>query len=525
MTTQGPDLSRVNAAMVAVSHPAILARMTKIVAPMKRDGLDTELLVGRARQWILWPHQLEILLALMTRRRVVILKARQLGVTWVMALYALWYVMAHPHAEVIIVSVGEREARAVVKRIRFLYDHLPEQVRAAFPVLNDTLESFPVGHPDGVSTITSLPSTATAGRGETANVVLMDEGAHWPQPDERMAALLPTFEDVGQGALASTANGVGGVFHDTFTDAETRGWFPMFHNALARPDRDEAWVKAARERLGDKGPQEYPMDPEEAFISSGSCVFDTQALQSIRKSTVRPPRGIYRIERDAGGAKFVRDEKGPWRVWGFRRAGADYLITGDVCGGPGSLDYSAAFVWDTWSWEIVATYHGKPDPENYARELMRAGYLYRGLAGPAMIAAEANNDGRSVITVLREQGYPAIWRMQQWDQRRDERAVQHGWLTTQRSRPIMLNALKASVVDGSVSIPDAMLIQEMFTFEKHPRTGREEAREGCHDDRVMGAAVGVAILSRESAQARRARPDDWAERTPYRAPTDSRTGY
>lgn len=527
------DLAQVDAIKLVATHPAVLARMTKVIAPQKarEDSEATELLIGVPSPFVLWPSQLEILHALRQRRRIIILKARQLGVTWVMALYALWYVMAHPAAEVSIISIGEREARSVVKRIRFLYENIrPAAVRDAYPLSgNPTLESFSIWHPDGASTITSLPSTSTAARGETNNVVLMDEGDHWDHANDRMASILPTFADIGQGVLNSTANGIGGRFYDTWENAPENGWYPIFHGALARPDRTIEWVMAERERLGDKGPQEYPLEAEEAFISSGHCVFDVPRLKEIQKHVARPERHVAKIERDRMGVRFALDEKGPWRIWRFRETGRTYLITADVCGGPGAVDWSVAGVWDIWSWNLCAVYRGKPDPERYADELMRAGYLYHGHAGPALLAPEANNDGRSVLTTLRAKGYPAIWRQVELDQRREARVIQHGWLTSARTRPIMLGALKRAVSDGSMSVVDKTAISEMLSFEENPKTQREEARQGCHDDYVMMSAMAAVILAREVA---RLRPPDETTRAvsedelrPYRQPSNPRTGY
>ena len=87
--------------------------MTKIVKPKQSEDENTEILSGVPVPFELWDHQREIVQAALTKRRIIVLKARQLGVTWVMALFALWYAFAHPNSETVIVSIGEREARIV----------------------------------------------------------------------------------------------------------------------------------------------------------------------------------------------------------------------------------------------------------------------------------------------------------------------------------------------------------------------------------------------------------------------------
>lgn len=521
------DLRGFHAGHVAASHPFALARMTKIVAPRKGDDADSEILVGEAVPFVLWPHQREIIDAAMKRRRIIVLKARQLGVTWVMALFALWYAFAHPNSETVIVSIGEREARKVGRRIQWLYDNLPQAVRAAFPAPNPTLETFTVRHADGESRITSLPSSSTAGRGDTVNLLLLDEGAHWEDASTRLASLLPTVEDIGQLIFASTANGLGDPFQETWDEAEERGFTRVFANALSRPDRTEESVKAARARVPDgKGPQEYPMTPSEAFLSSGKCAFYTRALQHYLDHRVRPPKRVGHLEVEDGMVRFRSDPmNGPWKVWRWREDDRRYLITGDPCGGGGGTDFASMAVWDMTSWDQVAVFHARPEPVDFAAEMIRAGWRWRSADGePALVAPESNLDGRAVVAILREREYPNVWVQPTYDQQRDERTMQLGWATTSRTRPIMLATAKEMVREGTIGIVDVTTIREMLTFEVNPKTGKEQAREGKHDDCVMQTAIACVVLGREASDTA-PRSTSLEDRLPYRRIADSRTGY
>ena len=343
---------------VAISSPLALAAMTKIVVPQKSDSPEgTELLVGKPEAWRLWDKQIEAMRLVRRHRRVIVLKARQIGMTWTMALYALWYVMTNPATEVTLVSIGEREAKAVVKRIKFLYRNLPDVIRESFPVARDTELIFAIKHREGAATISSLPSTGTAGRGETTNVLICDEGAHWEDAEERLAALLPAAEDVGQTIILSTANGVGGTFYKTWHGREQQQFAGLFVGALDRPDRDEEWLKGARARQSQDGMdlQEYPLTAEEAFISSGRCAFKTDRLKDYLRDYCRPHKRRGFIERPPQGVTFVEDErKGNWRVWKWRERGRRYLITGDPVGSGSGIDWASMGVYDIDAMEQVA---------------------------------------------------------------------------------------------------------------------------------------------------------------------------
>lgn len=524
---RGTLLSGFHAGHIAAAHPFALARMTRIVKPKQSEDDESEILTGEPVPFDLWKHQREIVTAALRHRRIIVLKARQLGVTWVMALFALWYAFSHPNSETVIVSIGEREARKVGRRIQWLYDNLPAFVRSCFPAPNPTLETFTVRHEAGDARITSLPSSSTAGRGETVNLLILDEGAHWEEAGERLASLLPTVEDIGQLIFASTANGIGDPFQETWEQAPENGFHKIFSNALSRPDRTEESVRQARMRVPDgKGPQEYPMTPSEAFLSTGKCAFYTRALQDYLDNRCRPANKRGRLAVVNNRVIWEDDPvNGLWRVWRWREEGRRYLITGDPCGGSGGTDYSSMGVWDMDSWDQVAAYHGRPEPIDFGIEMMVAGWRWRtGDGDPALLAPESNLDGRAVITVLREREYPNIFVMPTYDQNRDERTMQLGWATTTRTRPIMLATAKQMVREGTIGVRDNLTIGEMLTFEVHPKTGKEQAREGKNDDRVMQTAIACVVLGRVASDTapRSASPEDMR---PYRQIGDRRTGY
>lgn len=510
MTTL-PDEQYIDPAL-AVSDPEILARLCKL------DQGD-----GRPPQpWEPWPHQQELWRMLRSKRKCIVLKARQLGITWAMALYALWTIMVYPSVRVLIVSISERESQDVLFRIRRLYESLPESVRSSFPVQKSTEEMLILKHPEGPSIIQSLPSSSGAGRGLTVKLLIGDEAAKWPDASEQMASLRPTVGDIGQFVLASTAHGLN-AFYDQWMDAQDDDeWGTLFHNALARPDRDEEWVERERAGLKDKGPQEYPLTPHEAFISSGGGAFSNQTLVDYAENCVEPPRWIGRFERDAVNIITRRDKDGGWKVWEWPDPSREYFIAADVCGGEGGTDYSYAAVMDSISMTQVAAYHGKITPRNFTEQLVRAGYLYRGQSGPAMLVPEANNHGSAVIALLIEWRYPRVYHQEVYDQAQGRKRRRMGITTSWQSRPMMIGALQGALDDGVIGVRDKDAIREMERFVEVELPGggsRYEASKG-NDDRVMALAI-AALVGTQSRQvtgaarqaARSAHSED--EHTPY----------
>lgn len=470
--------------LAAIAHPEWLAPMVKVDTVSGPVPMD------------LWPHQRELIRAVLSRGQVIVLKARQLGVSWCLALIALWWALAHPGQLVLVVSIGEREAKSLMRKIHRLYDSLPAIVRRAYPLGADTTTQLEIQHSDGAATILSLPSSSTAGRGETVHLLLGDERPHWPHAEDQEASLLPAAGDTGTVALVGTANGMDG-FYDRWMGAPDNGWYPIFVGALARPTRTPEWVEVKRANAGDKGPQEYPLSPEEAFLASGRCAFDRADLQALSAVSCTPSQWCGGFVREEKRIIPRADDRGDWWVWEWPQAGRSYVIGADASGGKADSDFSAAAVYDTTTWEQVAAFHGRVEPSELARELARAGFLFN----RAILAPEANNHGQGVVALLREWAYPRLYRHEVMDRRTNRVTVHLGWHQTAQTRFTVVSSLQAGIREGTLGIRDRATVAEMNRFVLHePTPGtagspRYAADAGAHDDRVMAHGIAAAVLA------------------------------
>jgi hypothetical protein len=239
----------------------------------------------------LWPAQSEALTKLLTSRLLIILKARQLGVTWLCCAYALWLCLFKPGQVVLLFSKGAVEAYELARRIREMYSRLPESLRLARPLLKDNLSELTWANG---SRIQSLAATRSAGRSFTASLVLMDEAAFMQWATELYTALKPTVDGGGQLFIVSTANGEHGFFHKLWTEAEEgiNHFTTLFLSWRARPDRDDEWrARVSAEALSSVVDlQEYPNLPIEAFQSSETEGFlPSIALWDACMDTSLPP--------------------------------------------------------------------------------------------------------------------------------------------------------------------------------------------------------------------------------------------
>lgn len=483
MATLAPDRAAV---LALVSHPEALAEVVRIDGP------------GGPERFQLWSDQRALIRTILREPRVLILKARQLGVTWTLALVALWWALSHPAQTVLVVSIGEREAVDVLRRIRRLYESMPAIVREAFPLGQATSTRMEIAHPEGPGVIVSLPSSSTAGRGQTVHLLIGDERPKWPNAAEQEASLLPAAADAGRVILGGTANGMDG-FYDRW---QSESWANVFIGALARPGRTEQMVMAMREELGDLGPQEFPLTAEEAFLSSGRCAFDLGVLAWYSGNSTAPAPWRGSLSRDAMSVKAEADERGDWWVWEWPTKGRDYLVVADPSGGHGA-DFTAMSVIDLASWDEVASFHGKIEPSQVAAEMVNAGYLWRG-DRPAMLVPEANNHGQGVVALLREWAYPRLFETEILDQRTKKVSTTFGWTTNEKTRHIAISALQRGLREQLLGIRDEAAIVEMRRFvwvvtNEETGAGRWQAESSYHDDRVMKWAIAAAVLQHGEA--------------------------
>ena len=85
-------------------------------------------------EWIpfdLWPAQEDAVLFFMINKLVAALKARQVGLSWIVLGLTLWLMIFHPSATILIFSKREEESKYLLsdERLRGMYSRLPEWMR------------------------------------------------------------------------------------------------------------------------------------------------------------------------------------------------------------------------------------------------------------------------------------------------------------------------------------------------------------------------------------------------------------
>lgn len=222
-----------------------------------------------SKSWIpfeLWPAQREALHTIHDNQLIVILKARQVGLTWLALAYGLWHMLFEPIGTFLIFSRRETEAVYLLsnERIRGMYKRLPEWIQC--PMLIDDQRRWQISNE---SVARAFPTGV--GDSYTATLALIDEADLAPDLEQMLPSINPTIEAGGKLILLSRSNKrePDSPFKQIYRDARLgkNNYVPIFLSWDVHPRRDQKWrdqQKADLITLDDLYEQ-YPATDEEAL--------------------------------------------------------------------------------------------------------------------------------------------------------------------------------------------------------------------------------------------------------------------
>lgn len=347
--------------------------------------------------WIpftLWVEQQETLTAIDENQLTIILKARQLGLTWLVLCYALWLMLFKPIATVLLFSLRETEAAYLLSedRMRGIYNNLPGFLQ--LPEQKTNREAAKLWKLANGSTARAFPTSA--GDSYTATLAVVDEADLVPDLNKLMRRVKPTIDAGGKMILLSRSDKSQpqSEFKKIYRSAKQKlnDWKAIFLAWYVRPQRTKDWYEAQRrdilQRTGslDDLHEQYPSTDVEALAPRSldkrihpdwlnKCYEEIEPLESSAAPGI-PGLTVYRIPQ----------------------TGRRYVISGDPAEGNPTSDDSASTILDWHTGEEVAKFNGKFQPKVFAAHIDRVGTYYN--SAPAMI--ERNNHGHSVILWLQD---------------------------------------------------------------------------------------------------------------------------
>lgn len=223
----------------------------------------------------LWPTQRDVLARMQAERLLVILKARQLGISWLACADVLYECTQKRNQVWLLFSQGQLEANELIKRIGFLYEHHRERARLPALTTSNTAELGWANH----SRVMSLPATKRAGRSWTASGIILDEFAFMAWGKTLLSGVKPTIDGGGKLFIISSADGNGSPYHQHCQQAKggSNGYTFVFLPWQANTTRGPAWREERLAETADASEvyREYPENDIEAFTHAAGLVYGT----------------------------------------------------------------------------------------------------------------------------------------------------------------------------------------------------------------------------------------------------------
>ena len=387
------------------------------------------------RDWIkfsLWPLQAKALITILNNLLIVILKARQLGMTWMVLAFALWLMLFRPASTILLFSRRDDESVHLLSdRLKGMYRRLPRWMQAR-AIVEDNDHEFQLSNG---SVARAFPTTA--GDSYTASLAIVDEADLIPDLGRLMRSVKPTIDAGGRMILLSRSekSKPQSEFKNIYRAAKQKlnDWVAIFLPWQTRPERDTEWYEAQKSdilhRTGslDDLHEQYPATDTEALSARTldkriAPIWLEQCY--VEQKPIEPP-GSPAIP----GLVIYREPE----------TGHKYGIGADPAEGNPTSDDSALTVLDLTTGEEVAKLRGKFQPSTLAAHADVIGTYYN----RAVLMVERNNHGHAVLLWLRDNSL--LKRLPGHDRR-------EGWHSTTKGKALMYDAGADAFRDGETII-------------------------------------------------------------------------
>ncbi len=460
--------------------------------------------------------------------RIIILKARQMGFSTETEAIIFKNVVTHHNYNAGIVAHKEDSTANLFNMSKRMLEYLPEDIKPERKKSNAKEIVFNNEQGTGLDSRMKVMTAGGKGigRSDTFTALHLSELAFWEGDKKNtMIGLLQAVPNTPDSMIIieSTANGY--EYFKEMWDRAVEGesdFYPLFIGwnelkeysmpytgfDLTQEERElKEQYNLTLEQLtwrrwciknncsGDinQFKQEYPICPEEAFLSTGNCYFNKENIIN-RINTAPEPlvKGKFTCYYDGiriRNQKFLEQEDGNIKIYEYPQKRVPYVLGGDTAG-EGS-DYFTAHVINNITGKQVAVLKQQYNEIEYVKQVYCLGMFYN----CALVGLE-NNFSTYPTQKLAELNYPNQFVRKKEDQYNNKYEKSFGFKTTSITRPYILGLLQEIVHDNIDVIQDKETLREMLTFIVNDK-GRAEAEEGYHDDLVMALAISYYIRGQQ----------------------------
>lgn len=462
--------------------------------------------------------------------RIIILKARQMGISTCVEAILNTNTMLNFNMKTGIITHQSSATANLFKMSKIMYQSLPNKIKPQ--VLKDNQNELVFNNTDNTGLNSELKcmtaGSSGVGRSDTYKQLHLSEYAFWPGDKKAtLNGLLQAVPNTPNSIviIESTANGFE-HFKELWDDAVegNSDFIPVFFPWFKMPEyrmtydgfdltEEEKELKRIysldNEQLSwrrwciknncsndiDMFKQEYPSNPEEAFLSTGKCLFNKeQVINRIQKLKAPLKTGYFKYNYNSQkitNIKFVESESKPLiEIYEMPKSGYPYVLGGDPAGI--GTDSFAGDVIDNTTGKQVATLEVELDETEFTRQMYCFGMFYN----EALCCIETNYSTYPTKELFRL-GYTKQY-LRTIDDIIDVKIQDKlGFNTNRATRPVIISELVKFFSECIDLINCKKTLLQALTFIKR-EDGKQAADDGYHDDRIMSLAITHAAREQQS---------------------------
>lgn len=445
--------------------------------------------------------------------RLLILKARQKGISTLIEAYIFWRTSFRYHRSSAIVSHEAKSTDHLYNMFIRYYDNLPPELKPELDRKNEKGLTYGV--------LDSFIKCWTAGTGDVASsYTLLDlhlsEVPKWQDAKTTLTSLLQTVPDHNDTMviMESTAKGIGGEFYDRWQVAKAgeSNYEPVFLSWLlddeytlpfadkedelkferSLDDIELGLIEAGatlyhlhwRRKIGlpdkcgndiDQFRQEYPSNDIEAFIASGSPFFDQKKCYIYFSEAQKFKPIVGNLEfKGKDEVVFVENERGYIKLFDKELIKPEEISDreiyrfangADVAEGLAQGDYSVNATWDKKKEQVAMLWRGHIDPDLFGEELHKIN-LFQKKKG--FFAIEKNNHGLTTIKSAYRKGVK-LYHNQSFEKGYPSDTGKVGFITTSKSKFEIMNDLNEWIRENLLNSKDQQFWGEALRFVRNEK--------------------------------------------------------
>lgn len=480
-----------------------------------------------------WDYEDGLILELQRRIEngldLLIEKSRDMGATWSVLLTYLHFwldpvggndFLCGSRIEDYVDKKGD--PRTHFHKLRYAYYRLPKWLRPKGFAASKHDTHMKLVNPEtgaAISGESNNPNFSTQGRYSSA---LFDEFAKWETTDEM--AWTAAGDATRCRVALSTPFGAGGQYytlaHDGKTKKVTLHWRLHPEKALGiscvwpppneadkgmqegrwRPEErlTSPWYEKEKQR---RRPSEIKQELDIDYIGAGSPVFDGKAGDSLRMYRELPdaPSLFLSLETNEMNLTPLSEEpldpEGYFLVYEEYNPSHRYSVGVDVVEGVEGGDFAFVVALNRITKNVDGVYWSQVDEVILAKVIKLVSDYFspsnESYDAP-WVGIETNGPGLATFDLCVLLDMTNLFMAPRYDVTKGSVSYKKGWRTDTVSRNELVSGVRQYLIDRAGKINSQRIIGELLSFVRS-RTGKPEAKAGCHDDAVFGLGIAIQV--------------------------------